>query len=85
MKSYLLAFGKALVTSTAIHYIHRRQQRRIFSENRRHRKNYAFPAKIQALNYEIIKFFSVRCQKRSHSRPSTDFSYDRGLVLVLLL
>jgi hypothetical protein len=32
MKSYLLAFGKALVTSTAIQYIYRRQSRKIFSE-----------------------------------------------------
>jgi hypothetical protein len=61
MKSYLLAFEKALVTSTAVHYLHRRQRHKIFNENRRHRKNYAFPAKIQALNYETIKFLSARC------------------------
>jgi hypothetical protein len=62
MKSYLFAFGKALVTSTAVHYLHRRRRRKIFNENGRHRKNYAFPVRIQALNYEIIKFLSARCQ-----------------------
>ena len=59
MKSYLLAFGKASVTSTAIHLIHRSQPRKIFSENRRHRKNYAFPVKSQALHYRIITFLSA--------------------------
>jgi len=60
MKSYLLAFEKALITSATIHYLHRREQRKIFSKNVPHRRNYAFPAEIQGLNYEIIKISPAR-------------------------
>ncbi len=59
MKSYLFAFVKASVTSATIHYLHRRESQKIFSKNLRHRRNYAFPAEIQGLNYEIIKIPSA--------------------------
>ena len=48
----------------ALHLLHRSAPAKIFSKKRPHRRNYAFPAAIQELNYAIAKFFSGSLRDR---------------------
>jgi hypothetical protein len=56
MKSYLLTFGKALACQSLC-ILHRREPVKIFNEIPNYRRNNAFPAGIQGLNYHIAQFF----------------------------
>jgi hypothetical protein len=53
----------------AVYILDRREPGKIFSEKQRYRKNYAFPARIQGLNYHRVSFFVDLPRKCSDFRP----------------
>jgi hypothetical protein len=59
MKSYLSAFGKALiVTSLPRYFNHRSMDRKFFSQKARYRKKYGLTRENQGSFFEFVNFFA---------------------------